>query len=118
MIATTTSLGSFVINLGQLVKIPRGEGRVFRVGNQSIAVFHTRDANIFATEATCPHKGGPLADGLVGAEKVICPLHNFVFDLPTGHPVGNSCGALKTYPVVVNEEGDILVGVEELLAER
>jgi len=118
MIATTTSLGSFVINLGQLAKIPRGEGRVFRVGNQSIAVFHTRDANIFATEATCPHKGGPLADGLVGAQKVICPLHNYVFDLSTGHPVGHSCRPLQTYPAIVNEEGDILVGVEELLAER
>ncbi len=118
MIATTTTLGSFVINLGQLTTIPRGEGRVFRVGGQSIAVFHTRDSNVFATETMCPHRGGPLADGLVGAQKVICPLHNFVFDLTTGHPIGNSCRALKTYPVLVNEEGNILVGVEELLAAR
>jgi nitrite reductase (NADH) small subunit len=117
MIATTTtSLGSFVINLGQLAKIPRGEGRTFRVGHRSIAVFHTRDANVFATGAACPHKGEPLADGLIGAQTVICPLHNFVFDLPTGHPIGNSCSALKTYPVTVNEEGDILVGIEGLLA--
>jgi nitrite reductase (NADH) small subunit len=115
MIATTT-LGSFVVNLGPLTKIPRGEGRLFRVGEQSIAVFHTRDANVFATEPTCPHKGGPLADGMVGAQKVICPLHNFVFDLSNGQPIGNSCRTLKTYPTMINDEGDILVGIEELLA--
>jgi nitrite reductase (NADH) small subunit len=117
MIATT-SLGSFVVNLGPLAKIPRGEGRVFQVGGQSIAVFQTRDANVFATEAACPHKGGPLADGLVGAQKVICPLHGFVFDLNDGHAVGHGCRALKTYPATVNEEGDILVGIEQLLAAR
>ena len=117
MIATT-SLGSFVVNLGQLTKIPRGEGRVFQVGGQYIAVFHSRDSNVFATEPTCPHKGGPLADGLVGAQKVICPLHNFVFDLCDGTATGNNCRPLKTYPVMVNEEGDILVGIEEILATR
>lgn len=114
MIATI-SLGSFTVNLGRLSNIPRGEGRVFQIGGQSIAVFHTRDANVFATEPTCPHKGGPLADGLIGAQKVICPLHSFVFDLSTGHPVGNGCRALKTYPATVNAEGDILVGVDEIV---
>ena len=114
MIATI-SLGSFTVNLGRLSNIPRGEGRVFQIGGQSIAVFHTRDANVFATEPTCPHKGGPLADGLIGAQKIICPLHSFVFDLSTGHPVGNGCRALKTYPATVNAEGDILVGVDEIV---
>jgi nitrite reductase (NADH) small subunit len=115
MIATT-QLGSFIVNLGRLAQIPRGEGRVFQIGRKSIAVFHTRDGGAFATEPACPHKGGPLADGLVGAQKVICPLHGFVFDLSTGEPGGNNCEALKTYPTMVNEEGDILVGIEEVLA--
>ena len=115
MIATTTALGPFVVNLGRAAEIPRGEGRVFQVDGQFIAVFRTRDSNVFATEATCPHKGGPLADGLVGAQKVVCPLHSFVFDLGSGLPAGNGCRALKTYPVTINEDGDILVGVEELL---
>jgi nitrite reductase (NADH) small subunit len=117
MIATT-SLGSLVVKLGRLSDIPCGEGRLFRIGDQSIAVFRTRGSNVFATESTCPHKGGPLADGLVGADKVICPLHSFVFDLTDGHAVGNRCRALKTYPATVNEEGEILVGVEELLVTR
>ena len=115
MIATV-QLGSLVVNLGRIAKIPRGEGRLFHIRGASIAVFHTRDGNVFATEPACPHKGGPLADGLVGAEKVICPLHGFLFDLTNGHPVGNGCRALKTYPATVNEEGEILVGIEEVLA--
>jgi nitrite reductase (NADH) small subunit len=81
MIAAT-SLGSFVVNLGCLSKIPRGEGRVFQVGGTPIAVFHTRDGSIFATESTYPHKGWPLAD--VGVQKVIRPLHSYVFDVSTG----------------------------------
>ena len=115
---TAKSIGRFVVNLGRLAKIPRGEGRVFRIGDQLIAVFHSRDSRVFATESTCPHKGGPIADGLVGAEKVICPLHAFVFDLTDGHAVGNSCKALKTYPAMLNDAGEILVDVEEFFATR
>jgi nitrite reductase (NADH) small subunit len=81
-------------------------------------VFHTRNGGVFATEPSCPHKSGPLADGIIGEHKVICPLHAFVFDLSNGQAVGNNCRALKTYPAVVNEEGEILVGIEEVLAAR
>jgi nitrite reductase (NADH) small subunit len=114
----STSLGSFVVNLGEIANIPCGQGRVFRIGEQYIAVFHTRDFSLYATEPTCPHKGGPLIDGLVGAQKIVCPLHNFVFDLSNGLPIENRCRALKTYPVSVNEEGEIVVGIEELLSSR
>ena len=117
MIATT-SLGSFVVNLGELAKIPCGQGRAFQIGGQFIAVFHTRDSSVYATEPDCPHEGCPLIEGLVGARKIICPLHNLVFDLSNGLPIGNDCRALKTYPVMLNEEGDILVGIEELLRSR
>ena len=108
----TSELGSFVINLGNIRKIPRGEGKIFQVGGSSIAVFHIRDGHVFATESSCPHKGGPLADGVVGGQKVVCPLHSFVFDLATGQPVGHNCGLLKTYPAVVSENDEILVGIE------
>jgi nitrite reductase (NADH) small subunit len=97
------------MNLGPLDTIPRGEGRVFNVGANAIAVFHTRSGGVFATEPTCPHRAGPLADGIIGEHKVICPLHAFVFDLSNGEPIGNSCTALKTYPAAVNEQGDIVV---------
>jgi nitrite reductase (NADH) small subunit len=110
----TVEPGKSVVNLGSIAKIPRGEGRVFQVENESIAVFHTRDGSVFATQSNCPHKGGPLADGVVGAQKVICPLHSFLFDLATGQPIGNSCSSLRTYPAALNEQSEILVGVEQL----
>jgi nitrite reductase (NADH) small subunit len=111
-VKATVELGKHVVNLGNIAKIPRGEGRVFQLGTASIAVFHTRDGSVFATQSTCPHKGGPLADGVVGAQKVICPLHSFLFDLATGEPIGNSCSRLQTYKAAFNDEGEVLVGVD------
>jgi nitrite reductase (NADH) small subunit len=94
-------------NLGPIERIPWGEGRTFSVKDTLIAVFRLRDGNVFATQAACPHRGGPLADGLVGAGKVICPLHAYAFALATGQPIQNSCEKLQTYPVSVDENGDI-----------
>jgi len=115
---TTTSLGSFVVNLGKLAQIQSGQGRVFQIGGQFIAVFHTRDSSLYATEPNCPYEACTLIDGLVGAQKIVCPVHHFVFDLSNGLAIGTGCRALKTYPVIVNDEGDILVGIEELLRSR
>ena len=98
-----------IVRIGNVSSIPPGEGRVFQAGPLSIAVFHSRSGGVFASEPRCPHRQGPLADGVVGEHKVICPLHAFVFDLSSGQPVGNSCRAIKTYPVTITEEGQILV---------
>ena len=98
-----------IVRIGSLTSIPLGEGRVFQAGPMSIAVFHSRSGDVFASEPRCPHRQGPLADGLVGDHKVICPLHALVFDLASGQPIGNSCRAIKTYPVTVTKEGEILV---------
>ncbi len=108
MLAETTLI-KLTHNLGSVEMIPYGEGRAFQVGALSIAVFRTRSGELFATQSTCPHKGGPLADGIVGGGKVICPLHANKFELATGKPVGNDCPALKTYPVRLNESNEILL---------
>jgi nitrite reductase (NADH) small subunit len=92
-----------------LAQIPLGEGRLFRVGEVPIAVFRGRAGEVFATQADCPHRGGPLADGIMGGGKLICPLHGFKFDLATGQPEGGACAALATYRVSVSEDGDILL---------
>jgi nitrite reductase (NADH) small subunit len=102
-----TPSSEIIYNLGPLSRIPAGEGRTFEVAGTTVAVFHTRSEQVFATQAACPHKGGPLSDGIIGAGKVICPLHSYKFDLETGVAVGNICEALKTYTVFVNEDGDI-----------
>jgi nitrite reductase (NADH) small subunit len=96
------------VTLGPLSLIPVGEGRNFEIAGQRIAVFHTRAGQVFATQAECPHKNGPLADGLVGGNTVICPLHSWKFDLSTGEAVMGSC-TLKTYLVSVNEYKQIVL---------
>ena len=96
-------------SFGSVEQIPLGEGRVFEVGGRSIAVFRTRQGEIFATQAACPHKAGPLADGIIGGGLVVCPLHAYKFDLATGSPVGNDCKALRIYEVSLGEGGDILL---------
>jgi nitrite reductase (NADH) small subunit len=96
------------LNLGSLEAIPPGEGRNYLVGSERVAVFHTRSGQVFATQATCPHKNGPLADGLVGGTTLICPLHAWKFDLNTGEPLMGTCG-IKTYPVHLNEQKQIIL---------
>jgi nitrite reductase (NADH) small subunit len=105
----TAESATALYNLGSIQSIPPGEGRVFRVGETDVTIFRVRDGQIFATQSLCPHRGGPLADGLVGAGKVVCPLHAYVFDLSTGRPVDNACDHLRTYPVTLNEAGEILL---------
>ncbi|WP_437682595.1 Rieske (2Fe-2S) protein [Sorangium sp. So ce131] len=100
------------ITLGPVSAIPPGEGRMFEVGSERIAVFLTRDGRVFATQASCPHRGGPLADGLVGGCAVICPLHQQKFNLETGEPLGSYEG-LKTYPVRLSATNQIVVKLED-----
>ena len=97
--------------VGPLSAIPPGEGRNFSIGGKRLAIFHTRSGRVFATQAECPHKAGPLADGLVGGETLICPLHSWKFNLNTGEPILGDC-ALKTYPARVDESGRIHVAIE------
>lgn len=98
------------MTLGSLQLIPPGEGRNFAVAGERIAVFHTRAGELFATQADCPHRNGPLADGLVGDRTVICPLHAWKFDLGSGVLQGGHC-RLKTYPVRLTCDGLIALTV-------
>jgi nitrite reductase (NADH) small subunit len=95
------------VNLGPADRIPIGEGRSYRLGDATIAVFRSRGGGVFAVQADCPHKGGPLVDGLVAGTKVVCPLHGFAFDLASGASARAECPALRTYPVAVNELGEL-----------
>lgn len=96
------------VTLGPITAIPEGEGRSFRVGPAHLAVFRARDGALFATQADCPHKRGPLADGLLGSGTLICPLHALKFDLRTGLAQNSDC-TLTTYPARLSDSGQILV---------
>jgi nitrite reductase (NADH) small subunit len=76
--------GTVAVRLGAVESVPLGQGLAFKVGLQSIAVFRLRDGRIFALDNRCPHRGGPLAEGLVGSGKVVCPLHAHRFELCSG----------------------------------
>ena len=95
------------IKLGSVDQIPPGEGREFLVNGTKLAVFHLRDGSVYATQAECPHRQGPLADGLTGNGIVVCPFHAWKFELATGLPVLGEC-AIQTYPTRL-ENSEIMV---------
>jgi nitrite reductase (NADH) small subunit len=102
------------VSLGPIDRIPKGEGRQVVVGNRCLAVFRARTGDVYATQATCPHREGLLSEGLLGGSTVVCPMHGYRFDVATGAPVGagNTCPALQTYPVSV-DDGALFVEVPE-----
>ena len=100
------------IRLGTLSSIPRGEGRTFEVGPVRVAVFHGRDGRVFATQAECPHRGGPLADGLLGGTTLVCPMHEWTFDLVSGMALQGACG-IRIYPIHADGDGNLVLEMEE-----
>jgi nitrite reductase (NADH) small subunit len=93
--------------------IPLGLGRSFEMEGKKIAIFRSRVGSIFAVDADCPHKKGPLADGMLAGEKVVCPLHAFRFDAKTGQCDQEGISPLQTYPIIVRE-GEIFLQVDAL----
>jgi nitrite reductase (NADH) small subunit len=98
-------MGDIVV--GSLDEIPVGEGRAFAVDGEQIAVFRLRDGSLRAIDAVCPHKGGPLADGLADDRVVVCPLHGYTFDMCTGSEAGGGM-SVRSYPVR-SVDGDIRI---------
>jgi nitrite reductase (NADH) small subunit len=94
--------------IGSVDQIPPGEGRNFIVEQEQIAVFRTHAGEVYATQATCPHRNGPLADGLLGGATIV-PLHDRTFDLRTGEGIGPDCVNLKLYQVALTENSQMLI---------
>jgi nitrite reductase/ring-hydroxylating ferredoxin subunit len=96
--STATAAGVRAWTVGRVEDIPLGEGRAFVAGEVQVAVFRLRDGSLHATQAACPHAGGPLADGQTDADVLVCPLHLYAFRWRDG-----ACAlaglALRTYPV-------------------
>ena len=81
--------------------IPKLGARVVRHGTLAIAVFRTADDEVFALEDRCPHKGGPLSQGIVHGRKVTCPLHAWNIELDSGCAVAPDVGCAREFPVKV-----------------
>ena len=95
------------IDVGAIHDIPLRGARTLKTKLGCIALFRTDDDEVFAATNTCPHKGGPLSEGIIHGKSVTCPLHNWVFSLETGEATGED-GAIATFPVRI-EAGRILV---------
>ncbi|MEO8100071.1 MAG: nitrite reductase small subunit NirD [Acidobacteriota bacterium] len=93
--------------------IPLREGRAVTVGGVEVAIFNV-NGRFLTIENACPHKGGPLCDGIVSGTTVVCPLHGQRFDLETGAPVlAAQPTCLATFPTRV-ENGIVLVDLEHV----
>lgn len=94
-------------DVGSIEDIPVRGARVVKTARGCIAVFRTSAGEAFALEDRCPHKGGPLSQGIVHGASVTCPLHNWVISLATGEAQGADKGTVKTIPL--REEGGRLL---------
>jgi nitrite reductase (NADH) small subunit len=97
--------------LGPVDQIPVGEGRAFLVGDEPVAVFRPRAGGVYALRAICPHRGGPLADGLTDGEVVMCPLHNHQFRLGSGECVSGGGVADVAAYTAREEDGELVVSL-------
>ncbi|MFN3281444.1 MAG: nitrite reductase small subunit NirD [Tabrizicola sp.] len=103
-----------MIDIAALEDIPRQGARVVRTPAGCVAVFRTATDEVFAIDDRCPHKGGPLSEGIVHGSQVTCPLHGMVFDLATGLAQGADEGRVATHAARV-ESGRVLLAAEFLV---
>jgi nitrite reductase (NADH) small subunit len=104
------------IAIGNLSDIPLRGARCVDTPEGKVAVFRTADDRVFAVDDRCPHKGGPLSQGIVHGAWVTCPLHNWVISLESGNAQGADQGCVQTVPVKI-EDGTLYIALK-LQAER
>lgn len=91
------------LSIGKLEDIPRQGARVVQTHAGEIAVFRAQSDALFALANRCPHKGGPLAEGVVFDHHVACPLHNWKISLESGAAVAPDVGCARRYAVRVDD---------------
>lgn len=97
---------TFWFDCGPVSAIPKRSARLVKTPRREIAVFRTASDEYFALENKCPHKGGPLSEGIVHGRKVACPLHNWIIDLESGAASGADEGCARKFPLKI-ENGRI-----------
>ena len=96
------------IDIAALDDIPQRGARVVKTHLGCVAVFRTAADEVYALNNACPHKAGPLSEGIVHGTSVTCPLHNWVISLETGEAQGTDEGRVATYPARV-EDGRVML---------
>lgn len=100
------------VTIGRVDEIPVGEGRAYAVDGEQIAVYRRRDGSLRAIGAVCPHRGGPLADGLTDFDVVVCPLHGRGYDLTTGAEISGGGPGVCAHEVTASDDGWIRLTLE------
>ncbi len=105
------------IQVGHLDDIPRQGSRVINTSTGEIALFRSVDDKVFALENRCPHKGGPLSEGIVHGQRVTCPLHSWVIDLASGAAIAPDVGCARHHEVRV-AHGVVFVELKDQNRDR
>lgn len=105
------------LDVGSLDDIPVRGARLLKTKLGCVALFRTGNNDVFAVDDRCPHKGGPLSEGIVHGTSVTCPLHNWVFSLETGISESTDEGQIATYPVRV-ANGRLEIEISRLSGEK
>jgi len=105
------------IDVGALADIPLRGARVVKTPHGCLAIFRTAEDQAYALDDRCPHKGGPLSQGIVHGEAVTCPLHNWVISLSTGEAQGADQGKVRTYPLRI-DTGRLLIDARALIERQ
>ncbi|PYE29225.1 assimilatory nitrite reductase (NAD(P)H) small subunit [Rhizobium sp. PP-CC-3A-592] len=102
------------IEIGDIHDIPVRGARCVKTPHGRIAVFRTAEDHVYAMEDRCPHKGGPLSQGIVHGTSVTCPLHNMVISLETGRALGADEGEVRSV-AVRNRDGMLSIALDSLM---
>ncbi len=98
------------IEVGKVEDIPKLGARVVETESGDIAVFRTVDDHVFALRDKCPHKEGPLSQGIVHGHVVTCPLHSWNIDLESGEAKAPDEGCAGRYDIKV-EDGIVSIAL-------
>ena len=101
------------LEVGNLQDIPQLGSRLVETPQGNIALFRSSDDQVFAIADRCPHKGGPLSQGIVHGHVVTCPLHSWKIDLSTGEAVAPDVGCVNRYAIRQDEDGKLELGLAE-----
>ena len=93
-----------------LEDIPVLGARVFRTDGENISIFRNAADEVFALHDACPHRGGPLSQGIVHGRSVTCPLHSWKIDLTSGEALAPDAGCARVFAVKV-ENGAVLLAL-------
>lgn len=93
------------VRVADVGEIPEGHGALFEASGRAVAVFNVGAGRFYATSPHCPHEDGPLAEGWIEGDVVVCPWHGWDFELKTGRCRVDDSLAIGVYDVRVRDGG-------------